>query len=749
MISRPLAIGLLGALVLLGGIGISWLADRESRTVPVPSPDAPAEARATLPLLDVAPGADRVPQAPRPAAETLAPKPAPAPSAGGAPHQGWLLVRLVEKETGASLPGVRVTAGTRVGVNSWTSADSSRGTLDEAPITDADGCAEFELPAGVELTLSVRLEDGFLNRTADVRPLAAGERRDFVFRIPVGDDLHYVGRVLTAGDGLPISGATVEAVHIQSRFLQVGAGPAKPERKEAVLDATTTGGDGFFELRTSSAKRPYVRVRAPGFSMRLLVPGEGHGSLENAEVVLLARCSTLRVTLLDASGSALPDAAVVLSTEPFELAQGLGSLEATASFLQSSASEEISRWESSTDSLGRCEVVDLPAGVVLQTRVSREGRELKRDVLTLDPGETREVVWRLGSGCRLEGTVVDQEGRPVAKKRVWMLRDELDREPRYFEGLEDVDVLEARTDDEGRFEFTDLATGSWRIGPAVDREPWDPPRESALAPWSEPLEIAEGEVRRSLVLRVHRGLYVRGKVLDPSGLPTAEAQVLGFQDGQGSVSTETQEDGTFALGPLVPGRYHVWASDFRGQQAGSEPVIAESGQAGVVLRLTAGSSLAGQVVDAGGTGVRGARVHVSAAPASFVSATSTDDDGRFRFDGMPPGTYAVAATAGGMRAGLVTGIPVAEGAVRDDVVVGLGDGAELRLSGADGDWIGGTLWIGDVAVGSFRASAGATCTVTVPPGRLRILVWIGEAAMTSREVPVAAGERAEVVLGGD
>src|SRR6185295_6513656 len=59
----------------------------------------------------------------------------------------------------------------------------------------------------------------------------------------------------------------------------------------------------------------------------------------------------------------------------------------------------------------------------------------------------------------------------------------------------------------------------------------------------------------------------------------------------------SQEDGSFALGPLGPGRFTLRAMN-SGKFAPSDMVRAEAGQADVTLRLRAGGSFRGRVVDA-------------------------------------------------------------------------------------------------------------------------------------------------------
>src|SRR4030095_10724551 len=73
------------------------------------------------------------------------------------------------------------------------------------------------------------------------------------------------------------------------------------------------------------------------------------------------------------------------------------------------------QWKTETGPDGRCSVTSLPPTIPLQIEIRQRGRVLRReaDPLTLEPGEVRELEWRIGSGCTLSGLVFDQAGKPV------------------------------------------------------------------------------------------------------------------------------------------------------------------------------------------------------------------------------------------------------------------------------------------------------------------------------------------------
>ena len=107
------------------------------------------------------------------------------------------------------------------------------------------------------------------------------------------------------------------------------------------------------------------------------------------------------------------------------------------------------------------------------------GSRKKLDSLSLSAGEAREVEWTIGSGCRLEGFVFDQDGKGVADRAIWLRRAEFDA-PIFFGDFAEV-VLETRTDSDARFAMEDVGPGTWWIGPAAEPD--------GIAPLAEVIEI--------------------------------------------------------------------------------------------------------------------------------------------------------------------------------------------------------------------------------------------------------------------
>jgi hypothetical protein len=188
------------------------------------------------------------------------------------------------------------------------------------------------------------------------------------------------------------------------------------------------------------------------------------------------------------------------------------------------------------------------------------------------------------------------------------------------------------------------------------------------------------------------------------------------------------------------------------------PVEASAGDEGVVLRLEAGGSLEGTILD-GSTG-EGCAGRVTLAPCDSPDqrwwASDAREDGAFRVEGLPPGTYCLAARASGERVGVLRGVSVRAGSETAGLVIALAPGAALRLkyAGKDG-YLQYRIVSDGVTVAGDGVPAGATSATAVPAGRLVVECRWPRAgserdpALETREIDLGVGEDAELVFGGD
>jgi len=221
-------------------------------------------------------------------------------------------------------------------------------------------------------------------------------------------------------------------------------------------------------------------------------------------------------------------------------------------------SEERSEAFESEDGVFR--MGDLRAGNWTFTAAA-EGHARSAEIEAALPG-AKDLSLVLHRPVRLAGDVVDPDGRPVAGAEV-------------SKELELAEVIEAqqgrgdwptaRSDAEGRFELGGLAPGAGSIMAKHDR----------FAPSEgQPYELAEGEARLDLVLRLRRGATLSGEVYGGDGQPAAGCLlILQMPTLQERRITNARADGTFREQGLMPGTWQVQAFP------GIESLTSESGEA--------------------------------------------------------------------------------------------------------------------------------------------------------------------------
>jgi hypothetical protein len=558
-----------------------------------------------------------------------------------------------------------------------------------------------------------------------------------------GGELRFFVRVLARDDKAPIVGASVELLSRERSVYQ------EEPTSEAALAKGATDSVGLFEVRPPSWKGSELRVRAAGFGETFVEVGKGRDTPEKARVLLLSRAASLRARLLDAGGAPLADGAVQMWTESFRLATADGGLGYSPSLSDR-------YWTQEADLSGSCVLEDLPPDVPFHVVILRAGFVVKKDLpsLQLQAGEVREVEWRLGSGCRLEGSVIDQEGEFVPSLTLWLQRADSD-DAKIFHRYSGDLILDTTTDSRGRFAFGDVSPGRCWLGPAPTREHVRAhPDPRAIAPAATVVEVAQGSSRQEVLLRVHRGIYIQGRVLDSKGRPASQTHVMGFTAAGALLSSGAGMDGRFTLGPLEPGRYRLQASSPKG--ARSDWTEAYGGDGEAVLVLKPGGSMSGKIRDAATGESCPGRVTAVASDARDDRSWGQEsgDDGSFRFDGIPPGNYCLAVRASGGRVGITRGVSVALEREATDLVVTVAPGAALRLEYAGSS---GYLMVLIRSEGVLfcvsGVAAGQSSTLAVPAGQLVVEGrWVHSdtdktPSIETRPIHLAVGEEKELVFG--
>jgi protocatechuate 3,4-dioxygenase beta subunit len=220
----------------------------------------------------------------------------------------------------------------------------------------------------------------------------------------------------------------------------------------------------------------------------------------------------------------------------------------------------------------------------------------------------------------------------------------------------------AATGRDGRFEFTAVAPGSYRIqsDPSATFVSFDPQAGAPAAPEKlfarSVVAVTDSDVE-DLTVPVAKGAEIVGRIAgsaDPSkrlyvGLvPTGgRADVVATQsDGDGAFRMHSVPPAVYdlAVGGLPAGSY-VKSVSFGGQDVTNQNLDLTSGAGGtleVTLSPDAGE-VTGTVHNAKGDPMPGALVQIWPAGGESVKSVKADDAGAFHFRSLPPADYRVAA----------------------------------------------------------------------------------------------------------
>ncbi len=277
--------------------------------------------------------------------------------------------------------------------------------------------------------------------------------------------------------------------------------------------------------------------------------------------------------------------------------------------------------------------------------VSKEG--FGRVVYDFPTSETASAVIELGDvflkgPSGIAGLVVDDTGQGVSDVEVsakgWNEdRFRLSQKTEHPVAEYYVDHKSGRTDDLGRFRFTDLSAGSYEVSARIPGLP---------SKIRTDVTLRNGEVRRDVRLVVPSGESIDGTVTDPDGKPQSEVfvELMPELPERGATSSlSTGPDGKFHFGGLRAGSYRITArrwwpgnpEDLRVSTAKRGSIAA--GTSSLIIALPRAATISGSVVDTTGSPVADAFVLAIDADHDQVDSSDTDPQGRFSVD-VPEGS---------------------------------------------------------------------------------------------------------------
>ncbi len=281
-----------------------------------------------------------------------------------------------------------------------------------------------------------------------------------------------------------------------------------------------------------------------------------------------------------------------------------------------------------TDDAGRFTLQGLPRGEGALSVQAEDWAPLNETVSisseTEEPGD-----WVLRRGLAIAGTVTEFDGAPAAGMRVHLFGR---GEPRTPRGTISRDT---RVHEDGTFHFGGLPSGAYKL----DVQDADT-RELIHSV----TDVAAGSDDLIVILGEAKTLTLRVAAPDGTELPDAEIQIARTDRGRTwqtrrTVDQLTDPEGKMSLTLRVGAAYeitahrHPWLAARHRLDLTTATDFPET----LVLTLTPGVAVAGIVVDHEDRSVAG--VYVSTGEAEPVL---TDEEGRFRLEGMAPGVNRLA-----------------------------------------------------------------------------------------------------------
>ncbi len=287
-------------------------------------------------------------------------------------------------------------------------------------------------------------------------------------------------------------------------------------------------------------------------------------------------------------------------------------------------------------------------------------------IVTGPDQDTTHLEFKLTPGAVVRGAVTSNDGEPVANARVMLFK-----RPKFpGAGERTVQVDATQTDDTGAYELGDLAPGEYLL--AVVAEPWYAVHEGTPAKRNAALDVAypvtyfdstteegsatpivltggsheEANISLHAVPALHLSISTPRKPDGSVAMPQMQETVFGNTI-PSEVASETSDPraGTAEIGGIAPGHYELTQGDppriMDLDLTASQQVDANAGSAANAVegrvRLASGAPVPEEIT------VSLQRMDGGAGQSLFAAAVL---QGRFSFDAVPPGEWAVMATGG-------------------------------------------------------------------------------------------------------
>lgn len=459
------------------------------------------------------------------------------------------------------------------------------------------------------------------------------------------------GKVTSAATSEPLSGATLSLVETFNPFNEIAS--------------TTTGPSGEYAFHFLSPGNYYLVASAPGFAREIFPQA---AAIQEAMVLRFEGFPLVTVDFALSAGGSI--AGRVLSSDDNTPLKDI----LVGAIVSKYAWADALRFNTLSDAEGYYKIESLPLGeyVVFTEGISGYQNEFFDDanylskftpVLVTPPYDTSAIDLTLERGATISGKVVDEEtGLPISNAMVQMWSHQI--LPTWG--------LTSHTNGRGEFIIDTLPPASFLISVRAEgyadeiynhRQGWD---QADLVP------VTYGSVSSGVAINMRKGGILRGALYDQSGSPLAGLMVdvrNGDNDHASAVPCyPTDINGEFSV-MMPPGTYYLYTQFVPGfvqvyydnvlDFASATPIKVTVGEevTGLDFFLLPGGVISGKVVRSDGvTPVAdvqvlakplGGQLAVSMRADRFSARANTGQDGTFRIEGLPSGSYLLLFTIPG------------------------------------------------------------------------------------------------------
>jgi len=417
-----------------------------------------------------------------------------------------------------------------------------------------------------------------------------------------------------------------------------------------------------------------------------------------------------------------------------------------------------------TDLVGRFEVEGVGSGEWMVSTYTPDGKSESQTAVAGDS----DVRLKIQPTLAIAGLVVDEDGKPVPRARVYAALPGADKKGR----------KRAQTDQSGRFRIAHLDAGDYILEAA--------PTKNQNGYWSG--QVSKGFKATTtraypagtddVVIKVEPGNRIAGRIVSPDGKPVGAAGVMALKAvaatssprrgrQQNQPTTFSNGRGEFELFGVEEGEYTIVVV---GSGYLIEQLSATVGQHDLVVNLKEGGTIEGKILAPDGSPVANQWLNLQPKDPEVTrkfqniwargqqawnaiggwqsQAATTKSDGTFKVRGLFPGKYGMTLNS---PRGVMPEMELHTGAgkvtirlrpaltIKGRVVTEAGGAPD---TGSSPIWVnarGVSSWVQADADGNFELKG-------VPEGMIKVSVWAGNKYMQTTEEVQAGTDNVRIVL---